>query len=80
MNFKLSPMMQYKIAFWSITGPLFPFFLIIVLLGILNPFWFRDDMLSWVERLARKTAEWRDDIKYVKYFHDKAHLFDTLKK
>jgi hypothetical protein len=79
MKIKLTPMMQYRIAFWSVTGLLFPFFFVIVLLGIINPFWFRNDMLSWIERLARKTAEWRDGLVYVKYYHDKAFLFDKLK-
>lgn len=76
---KLSPNIQYKLAFWSVTGPaLFPF-MVLVLLAVINPLWFRTDMINWVERFSRKIAEWRDEKTYVKYFYDKAHLFDKLK-
>jgi hypothetical protein len=76
---KLSPKTQYKLAFWSITGPALIPFIALVLLAIINPFWFRADMINWTEKAARKLAEWRDGTKFVKYYHDKAHLFDTLK-
>jgi hypothetical protein len=72
-------MFKYKMAFWSLTAPMMIPMVIIVLLAILNPFWFRNNMLSWTEQFARKLAIWRDETKYVKYYHDKAHLFDTLK-
>jgi len=76
---KLSPNAQYKLAFWSVTGPTLVPFLVLVLIAILNPLWFRADMINWTERLSRKVAEWRDEKTYVKYFYDKAHLFDKLK-
>jgi hypothetical protein len=76
---KLSPNLQYKLAFWSITGPMLVPFLVLVIIAILNPLWFRADLINYVERLSRKVAEWRDETKFVKYFYDKAHLFDKLK-
>jgi len=76
---KLSPNAQYKLAFWSFTAPALIPFLILVLLAIINPLWFRSDMINWTERLARKVAEWRDEKTYVKYYYNKAHLFDKLK-
>ena len=71
--------MQYTIAFWSITSlALVPFF-VLVLLAILNPFWFRSDMLNWVEKLATALGTWRDEKTFVKHYYDKAHLFHILK-
>ena len=76
---KLSPKLQYKLAFWSITGPALIPFLVLVLIAILNPLWFRTDLINYTERLSRKVAEWRDEKTYVKYYHDKFTLFDKLK-
>jgi hypothetical protein len=76
---KLSPKLQYKLAFWSITGPALVPFLVLVLVAILNPLWFRADMINWTERLSRKVAEWRDEKTFVKYYYDKFTLFDKLK-
>ena len=76
---KLSPKLQYKLAFWSITGPTLVPFLVLVLVAILNPLWFRADLINYVERLSRKVAEWRDEKTYVKYYYDKFTLFDKLK-
>lgn len=73
-------MATYKLAFYSITIPLLVPMSIVVILAILNPFWFRDSMLRWVENLARVWGEWRDGIPFIKNAYDKAHLFDTLKK
>jgi hypothetical protein len=77
---KLSPKLQYKLAFWSITGPALVPFLALVIIAILNPLWFRADLINWVERFARKVAEWRDEKTYVKHHYDKFTLFDKLKK
>jgi hypothetical protein len=72
-------MLKYKMAFWSITAPAMIPFAMLVILAIVNPFWFRNDFINWTEKFARRVAEWRDGIGYVKYYYDKAHLFDTLK-
>jgi hypothetical protein len=74
-----TPMRQYKIVFWMITGPLLIPMTLIVILAVINPLWFRQDMLSWTEAFAGKLARYRDETKLVKYYYDKAHLFDKLK-
>lgn len=76
---KLSPKTQYKLAFWSVTGPTLIPFLVLLLVAILNPLWFRSDLIAWTEQFARKVALWRDEKTYVKYFYDKFTLFDKLK-
>lgn len=76
---KLSPKTQYKLAFWSVTGPALIPFIALVLLAIINPLWFRADMINYVERLSRKVAEWRDEKTFVKYYYNKFTLFEKLK-
>jgi hypothetical protein len=76
---QISPMLQYRLAFWSITGTMLLPMIVIIILAVINPFWFRSNMINWTERFARKLAEWRDETKLVKYYYDKAHLFDKLK-
>ena len=58
---KLSPKLKYTLAFWSITGPVLVPFLGLVLIAVVNPLWFRSEMLNWVERFARTLGEWRDE-------------------
>jgi hypothetical protein len=72
-------MAKYKIVFYFVTFFLAWPLIITLILAIFNPFWFRDDFLRWNEQFASRLARWRDNIKFVKYFDDKAHLFDTLR-
>ena len=77
---KLSHMAKYKIVFYIVTFFCAIPLVITLLLAIVNPFWFRDDFLRWNERFAAKLAKFRDNISFVKYLDDKAHLFDMLKE
>ena len=76
---KLSPMTKYKIVFYFVTFWLAWPLIFTLLLAIFNPFWFRDDFLRWNERFAARLARFRDNIPFVKYYDDKAHLFDMIK-
>lgn len=71
--------MEYRIVFWSITGLALVPFIMLVIIAIINPFWFRNSFINWTEKFAKRFAEWRDGTKLVKYCYDKAHLFETLK-
>ena len=76
---KLSPMAKYKTVFYFVTFWLSLPLIVTLILAIVNPFWFRDDFLRWNERFAAKLAKWRDQLPFVKYYDDKAHLFDMIK-
>ena len=76
---KLSPMAKYKIVFYFMTFWLSLPLIVTLVLAIINPLWFRDDFLRWNERFAARLAKFRDNLPFVKYFDDKAHLFDMLK-
>ncbi len=77
---KLSPMAQYKTVFYFVTFWLAIPMCITLILAIVNPLWFRDDFLRWNERFAAKLAKFRDQLPFVKYLDDKAHLFDKLRE
>lgn len=77
---KLSPMAKYKIVFYFVTFWLGIPLVFTLILAIFNPFWFRDDFLRWNERFAARLARFRDTLPIVKYYDDKAHLFDIIKE
>ena len=78
---KISPNTKLSIIFWSITAPVAPFIVLMILIGIIlaviPPF--RNPSLNTVENLVRKFAIWRNNLPVVKNAYDKAHLFDYLK-
>lgn len=75
----MKPMLKYKIAFWCVSAPLVIPMIVIMCLVILNPFWFRKDAFNWFESFTKRVSKWRDQVSIVKYYHNKAHLFDMLK-
>ncbi len=78
---KLSPNVKLNIIFWSITGPIVPFVILLLLLGILLALIppCRNWALNSVENVVQKFANWRNNLPIVKNAYDKAHLFDYLK-
>ena len=53
--------------------------LIVTLLALFNPFWFRQDMFHWVERNVNKLARWRDRLKYRVYLGTDPAVWHALK-
>lgn len=78
---KLSPNARLNIVFWSITAPVVPFVILLLLcaiiLALIPPF--RNWSLNGVENVIRKFAIWRNNLPVVKNAYDKAHLFDYIK-
>jgi hypothetical protein len=48
-----------KLFFYTITIAAFPGFLILLALMLINPFWFRQDMIQWLIRLSKRFATYR---------------------
>jgi hypothetical protein len=78
---KLSPNARLNIVFWSITAPIIPFIVLLLLLAIIlaviPPL--RNWALNGVEDVIQKFAIWRNNLPIVKNAYNKAHLFDYLK-
>ena len=53
--------------------------LIVLILAIINPFWFRDSLFSWVERGVNRLSRWRNYKKYHIYLGTDPKLWHTLK-
>ena len=78
---KLSPKLKLNIVFYSITLPVIPFvilmLLVAIVLSLIPPF--RNSVMTWVENVIRKFAIWRNNLPIIKNAYDKAHLFDYIK-
>lgn len=78
---KISPNAKLNIVFWTITAPIIPIvvlmLLVAILLALIPPF--RNRSMNAVENVIRKFAIWRNNLPIVKNAYDKAHLFDYIK-
>ena len=68
---------QFNVAFWAITVPVFPVILILVIMVLINPFWFRMEFAGWVETKVNRFAAWR--FERLKNLYYKDNFFDILK-
>lgn len=79
---KLSPNAKLNIVFYSITIPIVPIVVLMLLVGIvlcvIPPF--RNPAMSLIEDVIRKFAIWRNNLPIIKNAYDKAHLFDYIKE
>ena len=75
---KITPMLQFNIVFWCVTLPAVPVVLLLILLAGINPI-YRKKFMNWVERSVMNFAMWRNDLRLVKYYYNKAHLFDLIR-
>jgi hypothetical protein len=55
-----------------------PIFVLIVI-AVLNPFWFRDDFFNWVERVTNRISQWRNYRKYAIYLGTDPRVWHGLK-
>jgi hypothetical protein len=77
----MSPKAKLNIVFWSITIPVVPFVILLLLIvmivfpipGIGN------HMANWAEKVITKFSIWRNNLPVVKNAYNKAHLFDYIK-
>lgn len=53
--------------------------LVLILIAILNPFWFRDDFFAWAERVIGKLSHWRNYQKYKIYLGCDPRVWHGLK-
>ena len=78
---KLSPNTKLNIVFYSISLPVVPIvilmLLVAILLALIPPL--RNRSMNAVENVIRKFAIWRNNLPIVKNAYDKAHLFDYIK-
>lgn len=66
-----------RTQWWALTILLILAISPLLLVALLNPFWFRVPFFEWVEDLASSLRRWRDDV--MKPQLNKYKLFDFLK-
>ena len=78
---KINPKIKLNIVFWTITTPLLPVVLLLVLVSlILSPVpRLGNSVMNYTEKVITKFAIWRNNLPVVKNAYDKAHLFDYIK-
>lgn len=52
---------------------------LVVMIGILNPLWFRDTMFRWIENSVNKISQWRNYRVYSIYLGTDPKMWHTLK-
>jgi hypothetical protein len=52
---------------------------VVLLLAIVNPFWFRDSGFNWVENRVNQLSRWRNYQKYKLYLGCDPKMWHTLK-
>ena len=50
-----------------------------LVIAVINPFWFRDDLFRWVEGGVNKLSRWRNYKKYHIYLGTDPKVWHTLK-
>lgn len=53
--------------------------IIVLILGIINPFWFRTAMFDWIELCIRRITRWRDYVKYRIYLGTDPKMWHALR-
>ena len=78
---KISPNLKLNVVFWTITLPVVPFVLLLIVVGlILSPIPnVGERMINKIEKVITTFAIWRNNLPVVKNAYDKAHLFDYIK-
>jgi hypothetical protein len=53
--------------------------LIVTLIAVINPFWFRESFFNWVERTINRITVWRNRLAYRVYLGTDPKLWHSLK-
>jgi hypothetical protein len=64
---------------WVIVALLIVPVISILLVAVINPFWFRNAMFEWVERRVNQLSRWRNYQKYRIYLGCDPRMWHTLR-
>jgi hypothetical protein len=70
---------RMRIMHWSILSIMFLPILVILCVFLLNPLWFRDDLLIWFENKINAFSVWRNKLLYRIYLGMDPELWHALK-
>lgn len=64
---------------WLFVAMLIVPVILVLLVAVLNPFWFRTAMFEWVERRVNQLSRWRNYQKYRIYLGCDPRMWHTLR-
>ena len=64
---------------WMIVALLIVPVITVLLVAVINPFWFRNAMFEWVERRVNQLSRWRNYQKYRIYLGADPRMWHTLR-
>lgn len=70
---------RMRITHWSILAFLFPPIFVVLIIFLLNPLWFRDDLLIWFENRINVFSVWRNRLLYRIYLGADPEIWHALK-
>jgi hypothetical protein len=70
---------RMRFAHWGILGVMFLPILIVLCVFLLNPLWFRDDLLIWFENKINAFSVWRNKLLYRIYLGMDPEVWHALK-
>jgi len=70
---------RMRIMHWSILTVMFLPILVVLCVFLLNPLWFRDDLLIWFENKINAFSVWRNRLLYRIYLGADPEVWHALK-
>ncbi len=70
---------RMRITHWAILALLFPLIFAVLVIFLLNPLWFRDDLLIWFENRINEFSVWRNKLLYRIYLGADPEMWHALK-
>ena len=70
---------RMRITHWTILVILFPPIFAVLVVFLLNPLWFRDDLLIWFENRINTFSVWRNKLLYRIYLGADPEMWHALK-
>ncbi len=70
---------RMRITHWTILTVLFPPIFAVLVIFLLNPLWFRDDLLIWFENRINSFSVWRNKLLYRIYLGADPEMWHALK-
>lgn len=70
---------RMRITHWAILALLFPPIFVVLIVFLLNPLWFRDDLLIWFENRINTFSVWRNKLLYRIYLGADPEMWHALK-
>jgi positive regulator of sigma E activity len=70
---------RMRFMHWTILAVMFPPIFLILCVFLLNPLWFRDDLLIWFENRINAFSVWRNRMLYRIYLGADPEVWHALK-